>query len=109
MYSASAPAGMSDGVMTPRKASVIWSSGGRRWLKGVSRNTVRRQYVEICTKVTNSEKREGCDEFDTVPTIPRNDVKSLRAGRKSGGPFVLPYGILRIVFLSFPIRRCCSK
>ena len=42
---------MKDGVMTLEK-----SIG--KLVEGVSGNTVRRQYVEICTKVTNREKKK---------------------------------------------------
>ena len=53
---AAGPAGMSDGVMTPRKASETWIGVERSWLRESSGNAERRQYVEICVQdaVTNS-------------------------------------------------------
>ena len=58
MCQASGRAGMSDGVMTPRKN--IGNLGS--WLRRTSGYTVRRQYVEICAKVTN------INSIDTVST-----------------------------------------
>ena len=70
---ASGPAGMSDGVMTPR--TNIGISVERCWLKEVSGSTVRRQHTEICARVTNW-KQTGGDKFDSVATNSQTDVKS---------------------------------
>ena len=55
---ASGPAGMIDGVMTLEKATESCICVERHWLKDVSRNTVRRQHVEICAK--SLRKSGGC-------------------------------------------------
>ena len=59
MCLASGPAGMSDGVVTPRKASETWIGVERSWLGEGSGNTVRRQYVEIRAQVTSETKAEA--------------------------------------------------
>ena len=51
MSCASGPAGMSDGVMNPRKKSEVWLNVERYWLMGIYGNTVRRQRAETCAKV----------------------------------------------------------
>ena len=73
------------GHLALEKQSEIWLSVESYRLKEDSGNTVRRQHVEICAKVTNWEKGEGRDKFDAVSTISQTDVKSLHAGRRSEG------------------------
>ena len=53
-----------------------------------------RQYVEIYAKVTNTERAERCDNFDSVTTLSQTDVKSFFAGEGIRGPFVLVCGNL---------------
>ena len=73
---ASGPAGTSDGVMTPRKASEIWFNVERGWLKRVSKNTTRRQVVDICAKIINREKKRKHVKISILFPRSRTEVKT---------------------------------
>ena len=80
---ASGPAGMGDGVMTPRKASETWIGVERSWLREGSGNAERRQYVEICAHVT-SEKSGCCDKFGSAEECGSHTHKVLQNTDKKG-------------------------
>ena len=75
---ASGPAGMSDGVMTPRKASETWIGVERSWLREGSGNAERRQYVEICAQVTSEKKTDAVTNSALPKSVEVTHTRFLR-------------------------------
>ena len=87
MCQTSGPAGMSDGVMTPRKSIgnlVVLSAIG----SGKSHETLREDSMSRSVQGSPTEKkemREGRGKFGTVARNSQTDVHSFHAGRGSEG------------------------